>query len=116
MGGQSLKFPVMHKSKAFGNHRSKGKVIIYFEFSHCGPRTADEMKVWGHLLTLCRQQVIKVLLLRWPKEAGCWNLDFGQSEPTILGCSKDSGYFLNTTVPAQEMGEMMQSARCVGLE
>lgn len=39
-----------------------------------------------------------------------------KNHPTGPGSPKDPRYLLNTAVPTQQVGELMQSARSVGLE
>lgn len=43
-------------------------------------------------------------------------MGFEEDHPTCLGCTKDPRYLLNIGIPAQQVGELQQSARSMGLE
>lgn len=86
----------------------KGKVIIYFEFSHCGSGATDKVKLCDHLLVFfVIQQTGWVVLCRWFWEAGCRNLENRKSHAASLGCLKEPRYLLDTAVPPQQVGELM---------
>lgn len=100
--------------------RNKGeKVIIYFEFSHGGPGSADKGRLRHHLLPFVLLQGARRLVLCW-WHRGAVNASegVGESHPAGLRCPHDPDYLLNIGVPTEEVreGELKRRARLTDLE
>lgn len=95
---------------------NKWKAIIYFKFSHCRPGATNKGQLCGHLLLFLLQLASWVILWWRPWEAGQGNFRGTESHPTSFGCPKNPRYLLNTAVPTQQVGQLVKSARSMGLK
>lgn len=95
--------------------RNQWTVLHYFKFCHRRSGASDEGRLCGRLLFLL--QFTRCVVLCWQLWAGgCGSFWDEESHPTGLGSPTDPRYLLNTAVPPQQVGELVQSAHRTGLE